>query len=342
MHIRRDEPLQKLNTLALQARASAFARVQDEAQLKRSLASAKELDLEVVVLGRGSNIILAGDLNALVIQQASSGIEVIHDSAGAVIVRVAAGQDWHSMVEWTLEQGYFGLENLALIPGSVGAAPIQNIGAYGVELNAFVESVHALNIDTMTPVSLNNAECNFAYRDSIFKRELRDQLVITAVDLRLSRSPSLQLSYPALEEHFAARPDSTLSPRAVFDAIVTIRRSKLPDPETSPNAGSFFKNPTLSYERAAYLKLQYPDLPTYRQTGEQVKLSAGWMIDRCGWKGFRERGVGVHPEHALVLVNYGNESGARLLDLADNIRQSVAAEFGVELEFEPRIYGAVR
>ncbi|CAA0119809.1 UDP-N-acetylenolpyruvoylglucosamine reductase [Halioglobus japonicus] len=341
MTIQRGEALQHYNTLALQARAQAFTTVNSEQELLLALARARELQLPVVALGEGSNIVLSGDINALVLRQQTHGIEVLKKGIDNVTLRVAAGENWHAFVRWTLQQGYFGLENLALIPGTVGAAPIQNIGAYGVELCSSVLRVHACNIADGKTVQLSNQECEFGYRDSIFKGRLRDQLVITAVDLQLSLHGAVKTTYPALASYFDEHPQTEATPAAVFAAVVDIRRSKLPDPAVIPNAGSFFKNPVMSGQAAEALAAAYPQLPRFPQPDGTVKVSAAWMIDRCGWKGFRRDNVGVHADHALVLVNYGCERGAQLLQLADDIAQSVEKAFGVQLEIEPRVYGDI-
>ncbi len=291
----------------------------------------------VLPLGEGSNIVFAGDVDALVLQVASGGIEAIADDGDSVTLRVQAGEDWHQLVQWTLQQGLYGLENLALIPGTVGAAPIQNIGAYGVECEQFIRAVYTCDIASGERTRLSAAECDFAYRDSNFKGPWRDRLVITAVELELSRQPKVNITYPALaaELEELAQP----GPREVFDAVVAIRRRRLPDPAREPNAGSFFKNPIVDAELARRLVEQHPELPIYPQADGRSKLPAAWLIDACGWKGQRRDGVGVHPQHALVLVNYGSDSGAELLALAGGIAAAVKERFGIDLEIEPRVYG---
>jgi UDP-N-acetylmuramate dehydrogenase len=339
MKFKRDEALQRYNTFALQAQAQAFVTVNNEAELLAALTLAHEQQLRVVPLGEGSNVVFAGDLDALVIQQQTKGIEVLTLAEDLVQLRVAAGENWHALVQWTLARGYFGLENLALIPGTVGAAPIQNIGAYGVELQASVLRVHARRIADNEVMVLSNDACEFGYRDSAFKHQLQDQLVVTAVDLELSRRPSVNIAYPALASYFAEHADTVPTPQAVFDAVVSIRRSKLPDPAQVPNAGSFFKNPVVAGEVAEKLRAAFPALPCFPQPNGTAKVSAAWMIDRCGWKGFRRGYLGVHAKHALVLVNYGSGTGEQLLALAAEITASVQRAFGVLLEIEPRVYG---
>lgn len=339
VRILRDRQLQPFNSLSLCARADALVAVESNEQLLAACHWAQERELPLVPLGQGSNVVLAGDLHALVVRQQTPGIELLAERADVVTLRVAAGEDWHSLVQWTLDQGLYGLENLALIPGTVGAAPIQNIGAYGVELKSFVQAVHAIVIATGEQVCLTNSECKFAYRDSVFKGRLQDQLVITAVDLVLSRSAAINIGYPALAAQFKDNSGKTITPQQVFAAVVNIRSSKLPDPAVVPNAGSFFKNPQLPAEQAATLAARFPGLPAYPQPDGSVKLAAAWMIEYCGWKAYREHDIGVHPEHALVLVNYGNNRGEQLLDLARRIAATVRETFAIELHIEPRIYG---
>jgi UDP-N-acetylmuramate dehydrogenase len=339
MNVDRNEPLCQHNTLALHARAKAFVRPTTVTELLEALECARAERWQVVPLGVGSNVIFAGDVQALVVQLATRGIEVLEVVGSEVTLRVAAGENWHEFVQWTLRQGYYGLENLALIPGTAGAAPIQNIGAYGVELQSVLLNVHAVQIADNKRIILDNAACQFGYRDSVFKRTLRDKLVITAVELRLSLTPNVNIQYPALASSFSEGQQVEPTPQAVFDAVVSIRQSKLPDPSVEPNAGSFFKNPMLLPDIVDTLIQKYPNLPCFPQTDGRIKVSAAWMIDQCGWKGHRKEGVGVHPEHALVLVNYGSNSGATLLALADEIAGSVYDVFGVSLEIEPRIYG---
>ncbi len=340
MLIHRAEPLKSRNSLSLAARANALATVEDEAELRQALAWARAEGLPVVPLGGGSNVVLAGDLEVLVLCQKSADITPLQQVADTVFLRVSAAHDWHLLVQECLARGWYGLENLALIPGQVGAAPIQNIGAYGVELEHFVRAVHAVDITTDEQLELTAADCRFGYRDSIFKHELRDRVVVTHVDLALSLSPRCQLTYPALQEELEARGIADPVPQDVFDAVVSVRRRRLPDPALEPNAGSFFKNPVLSADHGDALLAAHPDLPCYEQDDGSIKVPAAWLIEQCGWKGQRDGDLGVHPNHALVLVNYGADSGSELLALADRIAESVQARFEVALEIEPRIYGA--
>lgn len=339
MRILFDDPLQARNTLALNARARALVSVASDEQLQEALAWARREQLPVLPLGEGSNVVFAGDLDGLVVCMATRGIEVLAQCDRSVSLRIAAGENWHALVGRCLDRGWYGLENLALIPGTAGAAPVQNIGAYGVELAPLVEAVHTVAVADGESRTLTPAECAFGYRDSVFKGRWRDSQIITALDLRLSLAPRVHTDYPVLARALEQRQLAQASPRDVYDAVIDIRRSRLPDPAREPNAGSFFKNPVIDAGLARDLARQFPGLPEYPQSGDTVKLPAAWLIDYCGWKGYRGDGVGVHTEHALVLVNLGGNSGDKLLALAAEIVASVRDTFGIELEIEPGIYG---
>lgn len=330
--------LQSRNTLRLRSDAAALSIIDSLDGLEAALIRARQQGLPALPLGEGSNVVLAGDLQAHVLLMRLRGCRWLTRNG---LLRVAAGESWHPLVAWTVSQGWYGLENLALIPGTVGAAPVQNIGAYGRELAPFVRAVHAVRINDGAQLHLSAAECNFAYRDSIFKHALRDRVVITAVDLQLSRDLAPETSYPGLRERLAGLPAGNVTPSDVFRAVVALRREKLPDPRQEPNAGSFFKNPVVPADTAEALKARHPALPVFEAGAGKCKLAAGWLIEQAGWKGVKRNGVGVHPGHALVLVNRGGDSGERLLALASEIRDSVRARFGVVLEIEPRCYGVV-
>lgn len=333
------DPLAVGNTLALESHCLALCEICTDAELLKALSDARRENMATLILGEGSNVVLAQSLQYRVLLQRSKGIEVLSEGHESVVLRVAAGENWHSFVVWSLERGYYGLENLALIPGTVGASPIQNIGAYGVELEQYVEAVHGRLIDSAQLTSLTNEECQFSYRDSIFKHKLRNKMVITQVDFKLSKKANLSIEYPALLSALEDRPTGTLTPLDVFNAVVQIRQSKLPDPAVTPNVGSFFKNPVVCADKAQLLKSSYPTLALYPQSDGTVKVAAAWLIDFCGWKGFQENGVGVHPEHALVLVNHEAVNASVLLTLAEKITASVKDQFAIELEIEPRMYG---
>jgi len=341
VRVQADFSLADSNTLALRSRARAYIRVDSVADIDEALHWADAEGLAILPLGEGSNIVLAGDLDLAVLQVVNRGRELLGHNDNAVLVRVQAGENWHQLVRWSLQQGYYGLENLALIPGTAGAAPIQNIGAYGVELDRFVQRVHGIHLESGEHFSLSAEACDFGYRDSVFKQTLRDQVILTAVDLRLSLEPAAQLSYPALATALEQRGLDKPSPAEIFDTVVAVRSARLPDPAQEPNAGSFFKNPVVDAARVESLMKQFPQLPQYDLPEGKRKIPAAWLIEQCGWKGRQINGVGVHPGHALVLVNYGANSGRELLSLAAAIQHSIEDRFSIQLEIEPRIYGTV-
>ncbi|MDQ2075611.1 UDP-N-acetylmuramate dehydrogenase [Marinimicrobium sp. ABcell2] len=333
-----DVNLEGYNTLAVPARARYFTSLDDERELATAVAFAREKGLPVLALGGGSNIVLRGDYPGLVIHLNWRGREVVNETREHVWLKVAAGENWHQLVEYCLQQEYWGLENLSLIPGSVGAAPIQNIGAYGVELKEVFAELEAMEIQSGQRVRFNRDQCGFGYRDSAFKNGLRDRYIITSVTLKLNRLPHLKLSYPALREALADKPIADLTPVDVSRAVCSIRQAKLPDPKEIPNVGSFFKNPVVDVKTFLRLQLDHPGLISYPVDALQVKLAAGWLIERAGWKGFVQGNVAVHDQQALVLINPGRGYGHEVLRLAQRIQDSIASEFGIRLEAEPRIY----
>ncbi|RBP53241.1 UDP-N-acetylmuramate dehydrogenase [Arenicella xantha] len=333
LKIIRNAELQTYNSLAVPAQATHLAAVGSLAELKQALVFAGEHQLPILVLGEGSNTVLSKDFSGLVILNRLRGIDVVSDMEEFVELVVAAGENWHTLVAYTVEHGWSGLENLALIPGLVGAAPIQNIGAYGVEVKDTIVAVECLDRATGEPVSLTNDECEFAYRDSIFKRSLNDKLVITAVRFRLSKNTACNLSYPAL----AAEVGEAKSPLDVFKAVCDIRARKLPSPKQTPNVGSFFKNPVVSAEQHKKLRDEFPELVSFAVDGS-YKLAAAWLIDKAGWKQKAVNGVQVHQKQALVICNPQRRSGSAILNYAKQIQADILSKFGVELEIEPRIY----
>jgi UDP-N-acetylmuramate dehydrogenase len=333
------------NTFGVAACAPMLVEVADTAALPELFGYAMLRDGPVLVLGGGSNLLFAGDPAATVLALGGQDIRLIEDDGRRAIVRADAGVEWHALVLWTLGHGLAGLENLALIPGTVGAAPIQNIGAYGVEVREHVHVVEAFDRVRGEVVRLPRGDCAFAYRDSIFKRA-PDRYVVIAVEFELSRGLQFRLDYAGLADELLAMGIDAAAldgvrPSQVAEAVCRIRRRKLPDPAALGNAGSFFKNPIVPAARAEALKAAHAALPVFRGNDDASrKLSAAWLIDACGWKGFREGDAGVAASHALVLVNHGQASGAQLLDLARRIAASVHERFGVALEPEPRIIGA--
>lgn len=336
--IRERVDLQPFNTLGVAARARYFMELTDPAQVPPALSWAAERGLRPLILGGGSNLIFAGaEIHALVLRMAISGRHWERVEGDEATLVLGAGENWHEAVLYAARSGYRGIENLALIPGTAGAAPVQNIGAYGVELCEALESVTAFDRERAQWRRLGTDECRFAYRDSLFK-QYPGRFVISQIHLRLSRSQPLRLEYQELRDYLADCPVSSLDALAVAQAVMAIRRRKLPDPARIPNVGSFFKNPVVSEADYARLKSRHPGLPAYPQP-QGVKLAAGWLIDQCGWKGYRNGTVGVHNRQALVLVNHAGGSGRDVLALATEIRASVLERFGVELEMEPGVVG---
>lgn len=333
-----DAPLRERNTFRVEARARRLIEIVDAAALPQALANES---VPPMVLGGGSNLLFAGDPAATLVALTGDRSEIVSDDDATAIVRVDAGMPWHALVMAMLARGLNGLENLALIPGTVGAAPIQNIGAYGVEVRERIHAVEAFEPASGRHTRFAPSDCEFVYRDSLFKRE-PDRFVVTAVEFALSRDPAVHVEYAGIRDELVAMGiDGAATPTQVADAVIRLRRRKLPDPALIGNAGSFFKNPIVPLEQAESLQAEYAALPVFRGDAESTrKLSAAWLIDACGWKGHRDGDAGVSEKHALVLVNHGGATGLQLLDLARRIADSVRERFGVGLEPEPRIVGA--
>jgi len=333
--LQRNAPLHSLNSFGLPARAGWFAAIDAPAQLTILMNLPEWASLPRFVLGGGSNLVLTGDFSGLVLQVRITGRELVAEEADAWIVRAGAGENWHRFVCWTLEQGWPGLENLALIPGTVGAAPIQNIGAYGLEMAERFQHLEAVDLETGERVRFNHAACRFGYRNSIFKREAMGRYLITAVTFRLSKCWRPVTGYAELARTLGAQRMISPTARQIADTVAALRARKLPDPAYIGNAGSFFKNPLVDTATLTQLADRYPGLPHYPQADGTAKLAAGWLIERCGWKGRNLGPVGVYEHQALVLVNRGKAKGADVLRLARAIQASVRVEFGIELEPEP-------
>jgi UDP-N-acetylmuramate dehydrogenase len=336
--LRADAPLEARSTFRVQARAELLADVRSADGLADLLVHPDIAGRPTLVLGEGSNLLFAGAVEGLVLSLAMSGIEVLADDGERASIRVAAGERWDDLVGWSVARGFHGLENMALIPGSVGAAPIQNIGAYGAEVAEFIDSVEAFDRQTLDLVRMSASACAFGYRDSIFKRQ-PERWVIVAVEFVLDRVRPLRLDYAGVRETLAAMGVDAPRPVHLAEAISRIRVSKLPNPALVGNAGSFFKNPTIAAPLANALGAAFPGLPVFGHADGQAKLSAAWLIEHCGWKGVREGDAGVSDMHALVLVNHGRATGLQILDLAHRVAASVEQRFGVALEPEPRIVG---
>lgn len=328
--------LQHFNTFHVSAHARYFINVTDTICLRDALVFAKKKNLPYMMIGQGSNLLFREDYPGVILEMSIHGKRILEDVEDAVLVEAKSGENWHTFVQWSLENQCYGLENLSLIPGTIGAAPVQNIGAYGVELSDVFESLEALEIESGETRVFNKAECQFSYRDSIFKGELKDRFIITSVTFRLSRKPNINISYAALGNALADTPADDVTPELVSQTVCAIRRSKLPSPSRIGNAGSFFWNPSVSIEQFESLKTAFPDIVGYPGK-DKVKLAAAWLIEKAGWKGYREGDVGVHEEHALVLVNHGHATGAELVGLSERIQSSVQDMFDVTLTPEVRI-----
>ncbi|MDB5793235.1 MAG: UDP-N-acetylenolpyruvoylglucosamine reductase [Massilia sp.] len=330
-----DVPLQAFNTFGIAARARHYLRVSDPAQLAALHADAALAGVPRFVLGGGSNVVLTRDIDALVLHMAITGKNIVGEQDGKVLVRAGAGEPWHGFVDHTLAQGLGGLENLSLIPGTVGAAPIQNIGAYGLETKDVFHSLTVFDMASGKRRTLSARDCRFGYRDSVFKHADGARLVVLDVTFALARAWQPNLRYAELAQAVEAAGIAAPTPRQVSDLVVAIRRRKLPDPAEIGNAGSFFKNPVVPAGQCAALLERFPQLVHHAQPDGRAKLAAGWLIDQCGWKGKRLGAAGVYPKQALVLVNNGGATGAEVLTLARAIQHDVLARFGVELEPEP-------
>jgi UDP-N-acetylmuramate dehydrogenase len=331
--------LRNHNTFGIDAKARAYLSVTDLEQLQVVRHDEALSKMPRLVLGGGSNVLLTDDFDGLVLHLCNSGIEVIGEDADAVYIRAAAGENWHRFVLWTLAHGFGGLENLSLIPGSVGASPIQNIGAYGVEVKDCLDSVTIFDFDSGSIGKIDNAACRFGYRDSVFKHELKDRAIVISVTFALPKQWKPNIRYTDVAQELAARGFSSSAPlptpHEISDAVIAIRTRKLPDPAQIGNAGSFFKNPIVHDKERLVLLAQYPQLVNYEQPDGTYKLAAGWLIDQCGWKGKSAGTAGVYEKQALVLVNRGKAKGQDIVALARSIQEDVHKQFGVWLEPEP-------
>ncbi|MGE5355325.1 MAG: UDP-N-acetylmuramate dehydrogenase [Deltaproteobacteria bacterium] len=335
MEIKYNFSLKDLNTFAIDAKAKYFVTIKDPDELYELI----ELDFfkenKHLILGGGSNILFQSDFDGLVIHMAGKGIKVVDQDDEFVFVKANAGEIWDDFVAFCVGNGFGGTENLSLIPGTVGASPVQNIGAYGVEIKDIVSEVEIFRIDTKKIEILKNVDCNFDYRDSIFKNALKNKIIVTSVTYKLAKNPELNLSYKELNNRMSAFENPDI--KNVRDTVINIRTEKLPDPAVIPNAGSFFKNPVVSKEEMEKLKSEFPQLVTFPMANDQIKLAAGQLIDICGWKTRQDGKVAVHPKQALVIINKNNASGKEIIEFANAIRESVYYKFGVNIEHEVNI-----
>ncbi len=341
MNIQENFSLKNYNTFGIDARAKYFASITTIEELKESLEFKKPFTLSplpsTLILGGGSNILFTKKFEGLVLRNELKGFEIFGEDENNVFVKVAAGENWHQFVRYCIHHSLAGVENLSLIPGSVGASPIQNIGAYGVEIKDVFHSLDAYHINDKQIISFNAADCDFGYRESVFKSKYKSQFVITEVTFRLRKKPIYNISYGAIEQELQSMGIVDLSLQAISQAVINIRTSKLPDPAVIGNAGSFFKNPEISSNEFHQLAQRFPGIVGYELPNENVKLAAGWLIEQCGWKGYRNGDAGCDARQALVLVNYGNATGSEIFNLSTSIIESVKEKFGAVLSREVNV-----
>jgi len=336
LEILENYPLKDLNTFGITVHSRYFVSVTSISELKEVLATDIVKNYPLLIMGGGSNILFTEDFSGLIILNNIKGIEIIEENNDEVLVSSGGGEVWQDLVMFSLGKNLGGIENLSLIPGSVGAAPIQNIGAYGVELKEVMDSLTAIELATGEERTFSIADCDFGYRNSVFKKELKDKYIITTVTLKLAKNPQLNTSYGVISSLLEEKGIKEPTISDVSKAVIEIRRSKLPDPAELGNAGSFFKNPVVDKIDYEGLKLTFSDIPGYVNQ-DTVKIPAAWLIEQCGWKGKRLGNIGVHDKQPLVLVNHGGGTGEEIRDLSIKIRESVITKFGIELEVEPRI-----
>jgi len=334
--IKKDISLKPYNTFGIDITAKYYAKANTVEKILYAINFASYNKLPIFVLGGGSNILFTKNFEGVVINPAIQGVQLQSDEENSIVFRVGAGVIWDKLVDFAIQNSLGGIENLSHIPGLVGASPIQNIGAYGVEAKDTIVKVEAIDISSRKLVEFNNSECRFGYRDSIFKQELKGKVIVTYVWFRLLKNPNFVLNYGNLAEEVQKFGEVTL--QNVRNAVISIRKSKLPDPAELGNAGSFFKNPVVDADKYNSLKSEYPDLNGFQVSDDFYKVPAGWLIEKAGWKGKRIGNCGVHHKQALVLVNYGGATGNEILGLASSIQQSVRERFGIELEREVNVF----
>ena len=335
MNIQKNISLKPFNTFGIDAVAQQFISISSVEELKEVI----KKNATFFILGGGSNILFTKEQIPYVIHLNIKAIEIINYADEDVFVKVAAGEEWHSFVLWCIEHDFGGLENLSLIPGNVGASPIQNIGAYGVEVKDIIEEVETLEIATLQKKVFSNSDCKFGYRDSIFKKELKGKYIITAVTFKLkTRNHNLHINYGAIGEELIKNNISNPTIKDISNSVIAIRESKLPNPSAIGNGGSFFKNPVINIQHFQELQQKYPTIPHYSVSETEVKIPAGWIIEQAGLKGIKKGNTGVHSEQALVIVNYGNATGAEILSLSTEIQIAIKAFFDINLEIEVNIF----
>lgn len=333
MHLQKDVSLLPYNTFGIDKKAKYFSIANNIQDVIEAIQFSKKNNIPLVVLGGGSNILLTKDLEALLLKIDIQGISLIKETNESVWIEVGAGVNWHSLVLYCIEKEWAGVENLSLIPGTVGASPMQNIGAYGIEIKEVFENLTAINRDTLSIEKFDWAQCEFGYRESVFKNKLKNKYIISSVCFKLNKNPVFNTNYGAIQDTLQSMQVEELSIKAISDAVIKIRQSKLPDPKQIGNAGSFFKNPTVETAKYEALKKEYPLIPGY-PLQDSVKIPAAWLIEQAGWKGKRFGNIGVHQNQPLVLVNYGDGDGAEIKILSEKIQASVEEKFGILLSPE--------
>ena len=337
MNIIENYPLLKLNTFGVDVKAKYFTSINTINELIELTKTNVFKDLELLILGGGSNILFTKDFDGLVILNNIKGKEIIDQNQQSIFLKIGAGENWHELVMYCVDNGWGGIENLSLIPGNTGTAPMQNIGAYGVEIKETFVELEALEISSGKIVKFNNSDCEFGYRESVFKNKMKNQYIILNITLELKKNPVLNINYGDVKAILESQNINNPSIKEVSNTIISIRQSKLPDPKIIGNSGSFFKNPIVSLNQLEFIKKKYPNVVNYKINENEFKIAAGWMIERAGWKGKKFNNYGVHEKQALVLVNYGLANGMEIFNLSEEIILDIKDKFGITLEREVNI-----
>ena len=337
MIIQTNKSLKDYNSFKVDVKAEFFAEINSVENIQQIILDGLLTDHSYLIIGSGCNMLFSEDFEGLILKINNKGTELIKETDSYAYVKVAAGEDWDNFIIWSIEHDYYGLENLSMIPGSVGASPVQNIGAYGVELKDVFYELEAINLETGGIKVFSKNECKFGYRDSIFKHQLKNKFIILSVTFRLRKRASFKCDYEDLRLELKNKGITNLTAKIVREVVCSIRLRKLPYPSELGNAGSFFKNPVINEFKFTELKKRYSELKYYELPGNKYKLPAAWMIEKCGWKGRRIGNVGVHKDQALVIVNYGNATGEEIIKFADSLMDDVIGKFGVLLDFEVNI-----
>ena len=330
MDILKNISLKEMNSFQIDVKSKLFIKVSNNSDIKDLLESNELTENKYLILGEGSNILFTKDFNGIIIKNEILGKDILSENNSHTIIKVGAGENWHSFVLWAIENNLSGIENMALIPGNIGSAPIQNIGAYGMEIKDVIDKVWAINLETKEDIIFENKDCLFEYRSSIFKTSLKNKVIITHVSIKLSKQPKYNTKYGEIEKEIKNM-GNTISISNIAKAVINIRQRKLPNPKIIGNSGSFFKNPIITKDRFLEIKEKHPLIISYQTSKLLYKIAAGWLIEDCGWKGYREKDYGVHKHQALVIVNYGKASGREILDLSEQIQESVKDKFDIEL-----------